>query len=61
MPNKDKKNKDSKDSQPPGHPRLCHLILGSTGYGFNLHGEKGKHGQFIRAVDDGKVPNKLSL
>ena len=25
----------------------------SKGYGFNLHGEKGIHGQFICAVDEG--------
>ncbi|XP_070566295.1 Na(+)/H(+) exchange regulatory cofactor NHE-RF1-like [Ptychodera flava] len=32
-------------------PRLCHVVRGDKGYGFNLHGEKGQHGQFIRAVD----------
>lgn len=57
---KDKKGKDGMDSQPPGQPRLCRLVLGNTGYGFNLHGEKGTHGQFIRAVDDGRFTS-LSL
>lgn len=37
----------------PSKPRVCALDKGSGGYGFNLHGEKGKHGQFIRAVDPG--------
>ncbi|XP_069012368.1 Na(+)/H(+) exchange regulatory cofactor NHE-RF1a [Embiotoca jacksoni] len=33
-------------------PRLCHLKKGANGYGFNLHSEKSKPGQFIRAVDE---------
>lgn len=32
-------------------PRLCHVKKGAGGYGFNLHSEKTKPGQFIRAVD----------
>uniref|UniRef100_A0A8C6TN85 Na(+)/H(+) exchange regulatory cofactor NHE-RF1 n=1 Tax=Neogobius melanostomus TaxID=47308 RepID=A0A8C6TN85_9GOBI len=32
-------------------PRLCKLERGDTGYGFHLHGEKGKTGQFIRLVE----------
>lgn len=32
-------------------PRLCLLEKGSSGYGFHLHGEKGKTGQFIRLVE----------
>ncbi|XP_008278532.1 Na(+)/H(+) exchange regulatory cofactor NHE-RF2 [Stegastes partitus] len=32
-------------------PRLCHLIKGEHGYGFNLHSNKTKGGQFVRAVD----------
>ncbi|XP_068769311.1 Na(+)/H(+) exchange regulatory cofactor NHE-RF1 [Struthio camelus] len=35
---------------PPG-PRLCCLEKGPNGYGFHLHGEKGKPGQFIRLVE----------
>ncbi|XP_014784281.1 Na(+)/H(+) exchange regulatory cofactor NHE-RF3 [Octopus bimaculoides] len=37
------------------HPRLCHLIKWKdfNGYGFNLHAEKGKAGQFIGKVDEG--------
>lgn len=34
-------------------PRLCVLEKGSDGYGFHLHGEKGKIGQFIRLVEEG--------
>lgn len=35
-------------------PRLCHLIKWPdfNGYGFNLHAEKTKQGQFIGKVDD---------
>lgn len=35
-------------------PRLCHLIKWPDfdGYGFNLHAEKSKSGQFIGKVDD---------
>ncbi|KAI4799482.1 hypothetical protein KUCAC02_016903 [Chaenocephalus aceratus] len=32
-------------------PRQCVLEKGSSGYGFHLHGEKGKTGQFIRLVE----------
>uniref|UniRef100_A0A3Q2YSM1 SLC9A3 regulator 2 n=1 Tax=Hippocampus comes TaxID=109280 RepID=A0A3Q2YSM1_HIPCM len=32
-------------------PRLCHLIKGEMGYGFNLHSNKAKGGQFVRSVD----------
>ncbi|GAB1608695.1 hypothetical protein Ahia01_001153900, partial [Argonauta hians] len=36
-------------------PRLCHLTKWEdfNGYGFNLHAEKGKAGQFIGKVDEG--------
>ncbi|XP_028561537.2 Na(+)/H(+) exchange regulatory cofactor NHE-RF2 isoform X1 [Podarcis muralis] len=36
---------------PPLQPRLCHMLKGDNGYGFHLHGEKGKSGQFIRKVE----------
>jgi len=34
-------------------PRLCHLrkLPNFAGYGFNLHAEKGKAGQFIGKVE----------
>lgn len=40
-------------SAPPGPaaPRLCCMEKGPDGYGFHLHGEKGKSGQFIRKVE----------
>lgn len=34
-------------------PRMCHMVRGDKGYGFNLHGEKGVVGQYISAVDRG--------
>ncbi|XP_035036627.1 Na(+)/H(+) exchange regulatory cofactor NHE-RF2 isoform X2 [Hippoglossus stenolepis] len=34
-------------------PRLCVMAKGDNGYGFHLHGEKGKSGQFIRKVEAG--------
>jgi len=35
------------------HPRLCHLVKRPdfSGYGFNLHAEKAKPGQYIGTVD----------
>uniref|UniRef100_A0A3Q2QV17 Na(+)/H(+) exchange regulatory cofactor NHE-RF2-like n=1 Tax=Fundulus heteroclitus TaxID=8078 RepID=A0A3Q2QV17_FUNHE len=39
--------------QPPRKPRLCIMAKGDNGYGFHLHGEKGKSGQFIRKVESG--------
>jgi len=32
-------------------PKGCVLLKGPDGYGFHLHGEKGKAGQFIRLVE----------
>ncbi|XP_061079249.1 Na(+)/H(+) exchange regulatory cofactor NHE-RF2-like [Conger conger] len=32
-------------------PRLCVMLKGENGYGFHLHGEKGKSGQYIRKVE----------
>ncbi|KAI7803860.1 Na(+)/H(+) exchange regulatory cofactor NHE-RF1 [Triplophysa rosa] len=40
-------------------PRLCVLEKGENGYGFHLHGEKGKVGQFIRLVEPDS-PSELS-
>lgn len=33
-------------------PKLCVLEKGDNGYGFHLHGEKNKSGQYIRLVED---------
>ncbi|EGV92378.1 Na(+)/H(+) exchange regulatory cofactor NHE-RF1 [Cricetulus griseus] len=42
-------------------PRLCCLEKGPNGYGFHLHGEKGKVGQFIRLVEPGSPAEKSGL
>lgn len=41
-------------STTPSNPRLCHIIKWPDfqGYGFNLHAEKDKPGQYIGSVDD---------
>lgn len=41
------------DSNVPEHHRLCHVLKREdfSGYGFHLHAEKGKPGQFIGKVD----------
>ena len=48
---------DSIDGIPEDAPliRLCHIKKRDdfNGYGFNLHAEKSKPGQFIGTVDDG--------
>lgn len=44
-------------------PRLCHVRKTPTfdGYGFNLHAEKGKPGQYIGKVDDGSPAESAGL
>lgn len=44
-------------------PRLCHIVRWSdfNGYGFNLHAEKGKAGQFIGKVDEGSPAEAAGL
>ncbi|XP_054897545.1 Na(+)/H(+) exchange regulatory cofactor NHE-RF2-like [Poeciliopsis prolifica] len=42
-------------------PRLCFLIKGQRGYGFHLHGEKKKGGQFIRTVEPGSPADLAGL
>lgn len=42
-------------------PRLCCLEKGPNGYGFHLHGEKGKVGQFIRLVEPGSPAERAGL
>lgn len=41
-------------SDQSGEQRLCHVLKRDDfdGYGFNLHAEKGKPGQYIGKVDD---------
>lgn len=42
-------------------PRLCRLVRGEQGYGFHLHGEKGRRGQFIRRVEPGSPAEAAAL
>ncbi|XP_067390333.1 Na(+)/H(+) exchange regulatory cofactor NHE-RF2 [Emydura macquarii macquarii] len=42
-------------------PRLCHMLKAESGYGFHLHGEKGKSGQFIRKVEPGSPAEAAAL
>ncbi|TRY56669.1 hypothetical protein DNTS_014141 [Danionella cerebrum] len=51
----------SKESKNDLRPRLCHIKKGATGYGFNLHTEKSKPGQYIRAVDEDSPAEKSGL
>ncbi|XP_044047272.1 Na(+)/H(+) exchange regulatory cofactor NHE-RF2-like isoform X2 [Siniperca chuatsi] len=42
-------------------PRLCHLVKGEHGYGFNLHSDKTKSGQFVRSVDPGLAAESADI
>ena len=44
-------------------PRLCHLKKWSdfNGYGFNLHAERGKAGQFVGTIDMGSPAEVAQL
>ncbi|XP_078520981.1 Na(+)/H(+) exchange regulatory cofactor NHE-RF2 isoform X3 [Lissotriton helveticus] len=42
-------------------PRLCHMLKGEGGYGFHLHGEKNKSGQYIRKVEPGSAAEAAGL
>lgn len=42
-------------------PRICEMIREESGYGFNLHGEKGVIGQYISAIDTGGAADKSGL
>ncbi|XP_072229831.1 Na(+)/H(+) exchange regulatory cofactor NHE-RF1a [Leuresthes tenuis] len=50
-----------KEERDGPRPRLCHLKKGASGYGFNLHSEKSRPGQFIRAVDDNSPAQRAGL
>lgn len=45
------------------YARLCHIVKWDDfdGYGFNLHAQKGKNGQFIGKVDDGSPSQAAGL
>ncbi|KAM7382192.1 hypothetical protein PAMA_012856 [Pampus argenteus] len=51
----------TKEERSGPRPRLCQLKKGSSGYGFNLHSEKNKPGQFIRAVDEDSPAQRAGL
>lgn len=42
-------------------PRLCHLVKGEHGYGFILHSDKAKRGQFVRLVDPGSAAENADI
>nr|XP_028576942.1 Na(+)/H(+) exchange regulatory cofactor NHE-RF1 [Podarcis muralis] len=54
-----KKKADGEEEEAANHaaqrkdlrPRLCRMKKGPNGYGFNLHSDKAKPGQYVRAVD----------
>lgn len=52
-------------SEQENKPRLCHLVKWPDnifqGYGFNLHAEKGKAGQYIGKVDEGSPSEAAGL
>ncbi|XP_059804968.1 Na(+)/H(+) exchange regulatory cofactor NHE-RF1 isoform X1 [Hypanus sabinus] len=50
-----------KDSRRELRPRLCCMQKGPNGYGFNLHSEKSKTGQYIRAVDPDSPAERAGL
>lgn len=49
--------------EPPAEllPRLCHLVKGEDGYGFNLHSDKTKGGQFVRLVEPGSAAESADI
>lgn len=57
----------SSDKTSGGKPlfeaRLCHVSKRADfdGYGFNLHAEKGRAGQFIGKVDEGSPAESAGL
>jgi len=42
-------------------PRLCFLTKAEQGYGFHLHGERNRGGQFIRKVEPGSSSDMAGL
>ncbi|XP_030646069.1 Na(+)/H(+) exchange regulatory cofactor NHE-RF2 [Chanos chanos] len=43
------------------YPRLCRLVRAEMGYGFNLHSEKSRPGQYIRSLDPGSPADQAGL
>ncbi|CAK6964881.1 Na(+)/H(+) exchange regulatory cofactor NHE-RF2 [Scomber scombrus] len=42
-------------------PRLCHLVRTDMGYGFNLHSDRSRPGQYIRSLDPGSPADHAGL
>ncbi|XP_028829552.1 Na(+)/H(+) exchange regulatory cofactor NHE-RF2 isoform X2 [Denticeps clupeoides] len=42
-------------------PRECHIVRGEQGFGFNLHSDKMRMGQYIRCVDPGSPAEQSGL
>ncbi|MCI4393948.1 hypothetical protein PGIGA_G00163350 [Pangasianodon gigas] len=42
-------------------PRLCHIVKDKQGFGFNLHCDKRRVGQFIRSVDPDSPAQRAGL
>lgn len=42
-------------------PRLCHLVRSENGYGFNLHSDRSRPGQYIRSLDPGSPADRAGL
>lgn len=57
----DRSSVSSKGERGGPRPRLCHMKKGTSGYGFNLHSDKNKPGQFIRAVDEDSPAERAGL
>lgn len=49
------------DVCPELRPRLCVIQRGQNGYGFNLHSERARPGQYIRAVDEDSPAERAGL
>lgn len=56
-------NTNNDRSARPPNARLCHVIKSDNfdGYGFNLHADKGKPGQYIGKVDEGSPAEVAGL
>ena len=42
-------------------PRVCHLVRSEIGYGFNLHSDRSRPGQYIRSLDPGSPADQAGL
>ncbi|CAL1588472.1 unnamed protein product [Knipowitschia caucasica] len=42
-------------------PRLCHMTRADTGYGFNLHSDRSRPGQYIRSLDPDSPADQAGL